>query len=67
MPIIIFNANPSGKFLENFIFYLVTLNPMKKIKNPDPLEALFKILYFLFKCVFLPEVGFLCSQGDYLQ
>jgi hypothetical protein len=38
---------------------------MKKIKNPDLLEALFKTLYFLFKCRFLPEVGFLCWQGNY--
>jgi hypothetical protein len=26
----------------NFLFYLVNLNPIKTIKNPDPLEALFK-------------------------
>ena len=24
--------------IENVLFYLVTLNPIKKIKNPDPLE-----------------------------
>ena len=25
-----------AKILEHFLFYLVTLNPIKKIKNPDP-------------------------------
>jgi hypothetical protein len=39
----------------------------QKIKNPDRLEALLKTLYFLFKCMFLPELGFLCSQRNYLQ
>ena len=29
---------------------------------PDPLEALFQTLYFLFKCMFLPEVGFPCCR-----
>jgi hypothetical protein len=51
------NANPSWKFLENFLFYLVTLNPIKKlIIHIPPPEALFKTLNFLFKCLFLPEV-----------
>jgi hypothetical protein len=61
-----YNANPSGKCLDDFLFYLVTLNPIIKIQNPDPLEALFKSLTFLFK-FFVPEVDFLCSQGNVLQ
>ena len=35
--------------------------------NPDPLEASFKALNFLFKCMFLSKVGFRCSQGNYRQ
>jgi hypothetical protein len=43
------------------IFYKILILPChvksnQNIKNPDPLEALFKTLYFLFKCMFLPEV-----------
>jgi hypothetical protein len=30
------NLNPSGKFLENFLLYLVTLNPIKKLKILTP-------------------------------
>jgi hypothetical protein len=60
MPIILELGNktqiPAANFRKKFLFYLVTLNPIKKILNPDPLKALFKTLYFLFKCVFLPEV-----------
>jgi hypothetical protein len=43
------------------------MNPIKKIKNSDPLETLLKIRYFPFKCMFFPEVGFLCSKGNYLE
>ena len=37
------NAHPNGNILENFLFDPLTLNPFKKIKNPDHLGVLFKI------------------------
>jgi hypothetical protein len=44
MPIILELDNKTQIPVENFLFYFVMLNPIEKIKNPDPLEALFKIL-----------------------
>jgi hypothetical protein len=31
------NTNPSGKFFENFIYYLIQLHSIKTNKNPDPI------------------------------
>jgi hypothetical protein len=33
---------PEAIFFWNFLFYLVKLNPIKKIENPDPLKGVFK-------------------------
>jgi hypothetical protein len=47
-----YNANPSGKFLENFLFYFVTLNPIKKLKILTPSKLYLRPILSVRMCVF---------------